>query len=277
MSLHPDIERVALLGWCVYPCSTTSRAGLFKGAHLAATSDLNQLARWSREYPRSNWRVVFGPSRLWGLDLDVPSATHTHGYNGITSLASLVTLHGPIPPRPQARSGGGGLGLYFAWTGERIRGESNVPAGGIDPRRGAQSQTIPPSVHVVTRKPYRWLTAPWEVAPPIGPTWLLKLLQPPPEPMWRRAPVDTSDDARRRLYRAAMAVMDAPPGDRNNTLNRRAYQIGRMINAGLIAEKEAVDALYGAARSCGLDHGEARDTIHSGIRSGIRSPVPANG
>lgn len=271
MSIPLDIERVALLNWHVYPCSSSSRAGCFEGAHLAATSDLNTIAKWTQEYPRCNWRVIFGKSGLWGLDLDVPSATHR--YDGIRALADLVKTHGSIPPRPQARSGGGGLGIFFRHVGERLRGESNQPAPGIDPRRGAQSQTIPPSIHIVTRQPYRWIhgNAPWEITPPIGPQWLAKLLEPPPEPQWRRAPIDTSDQARQRLYRAAMAVMDAPPGARNDTLNRRAYQVGRLIGAGLLAEGEAVDALYGAARSAGLDHAEVRETIRSGIRSGARS------
>jgi len=269
MPLHPDVERVALLGWCLYPCSTVSRAGSFKGAHLAATHDLNQLARWAREFPRCNWRVIFGKSNLWGLDLDTPGDTHK--YDGIASLAELVRQYGPIPPRPQARSGGGGLGLFFHHTGEALIGESNKPAPGIDPRRGLQSQTIPPSIHIVTRRPYRWLTAPWEVPPPVGPSWLIGLLTPAPEPVWKSAPIDTSDQARRRLYRAAMAVMDAMPGNRNDTLNRRSYQIGHMIASGLLEEREAVDALYGAAKTAGLDHAEIRETIRSGIRSGMRA------
>lgn len=266
MAVPPEIERVALLGWHVFPCSASSRAASFKGAHHQATDDLNQLTRWAREYPRCNWRVMFGKSGLWGLDLDVPSETHR--YNGIQSLADLVKLYGPIPPRPQARSGGGGLGLFFRYAGERIVGEGNKPAPGIDPRRGAQSQTIPPSVHIVTHHLYRWVNPPWEIAPPIGPGWLLRLLEPPPEPVWRRTEVDTTDAARRKLYQAAMAVMDAQAGARNDTLNRRSYQVGRLIGAGLLAENEAVDALYGAARSAGLDHAEVRETIRSGIRSG---------
>lgn len=267
MAIPVDIERVALLGWKIYPCSSSSRAGCFEGAHLAATDDLNIIAKWTREYTRCNWRVVFGKSGLWGLDLDVPSATHK--YDGIRALADLVRTHGPIPPRPQARSGGGGLGLFFQHVGERLRGEGNLPAPGIDPRRGAQSQTIPPSIHIVTRLPYRWINAPWEITPPIGPQWLSRLLEPPPDPQWKHAPVDTSDQARRRMFRAAMAVMDAQPGSRNDVLNRRSYQMGRMIGAGLLDEKEVVDLFYGAARTAGLDHAEVRETIRSGIRSGM--------
>jgi hypothetical protein len=213
--------------------------------------------------------VIFGKSGLWGFDLDVPGINHIH--DGIAAMASLVKTHGSLPPRPQARSGGGGLGIYFRHVGERLIGNTNQPLDGMDPRRGAQSQTIPPSVHVDTRRPYRWLVPPWEVAPPIAPAWLSKLLEPPPEPVWKRQEIDTTDQARRRLYLAALAVMDAAPGTRNDTLNRRSYQVGRMIGSGLLMEQEAVEALYGAARAAGLDHAEVRETIRSGIRGGQRA------
>jgi len=262
-----------LLGFKVFPASRQSRAAAFKGAHLQATDDLNQIARWCREYPRSNWRLLFGPSHLWGLDIDAPGATHSA--NGIAAMKAFTAVHGALPPRPTSLSGGGGYGLIFKYNGERIIGKTGHPAPGIDPRRGMLSLTIPPSVHLVTGLPYRWARglAPWDVAPPIAPAWLIRLVEMPPEPARHPMVIDTSDQARRRLYRAAIAVIDAPQGARNETLNRRAYQVGRMVGAGLLAETEAVDALYGAARQAGLDHDETRNTIRSGIRSGQRNPM----
>lgn len=267
-----EIEAVAALGWHVYPCSRTTKAGLFRGATDAATSDLNVIARWARDYDGCNWRVVFGPSRLWGLDCDVPPG---HACDGIAGLAALVRVHGAIPPRPQARSGGGGLGLFFAWSDERIVGESGNPAPGIDPRRGRQSQTIPPSVHIVTRRPYRWIDPPWSIAPPRAPEWLLRLVRPPDPPAWKKRDIDTSTEARAKLHRATIAVQDAPDGTRNGVLNARAYAMGKLCGAGLLADQEAADALYGAARLAGLDDLEIRNTIRSGLLSGIRSA--ANG
>jgi hypothetical protein len=268
MPIPEDIEAVALIGWNVYPCSRTSRAGMFKGAHLSATDNLNTIAGWCREFPACNWRVIFGRSFIWGLDCDVPPG---HESDGIAALSELVKVHGPLPKRPQSRSGGGGLGLFFAHNGERIIGEGGHPAPGIDPRRGAQSQTIPPSVHVDTRRPYYWIDPPWKVAPPVAPGWLTKLLEPAPEVQWSRVPIDTTDQARERLYRAAMAVMDAPIGSRNETLNRRAHQIGRLIGSGHLSEQEAIEALYGAARQAGLDHLEIKATIRSGVTAGRRA------
>lgn len=267
MSLHPDIERVALLGWHLYPASNRSRKGCFKSATDAATCDLDQLERWQHEYPGCNWRVVCGPSRIWGLDVDAPT---THAADGITALADIVRSNGPLPRRPQLRSGGGGLALFFRHNGETITGKTGHPARGIDPRRGRLSQTIPPSIHIATRKPYRWIDAPWDVPPPLGPAWLLRLLQPPQEPAYQRPTIDTTDAARNRLYRAATAVAQCGEGQRNDVLNRRAFQVGSMMADGLLGEQEAIEALYSAARVAGLDHGEAKATIRSGINSGLR-------
>lgn len=268
MTIPPEIEAVCLLGWRVYPCSRRTKAACFKNATAAASYDLNMVAQWQREYGPCNWRVVMNGSGIWALDLDVPSADHAA--DGVKAMAALVAVHGPLPERPTTRSGGGGMGLFFAHRGERIIGKTGTPAPGIDPRRGGLSITIPPSVHITTRRPYRWLVRPWEVSPPPAPAWLLKLVEPPPEPSFSRAPIDTTDQARNRLYRAANAIADAGPGTRNETLNRRAYQIGHMIGAGLLGEQEGVTALYAAARAAGLDHVEAGATIRSGVNSGIR-------
>lgn len=265
MSLPPDIEGVATLGWRLYPASNRTKHACFRGATDAATSDLNQLSRWAREFPNCNWRVVMSGSGIWGLDCDHPT---THAHDGIANLKALIATHSPLPPRPMARSGGNGLLLFFRHTKEPLIGDSGHPAPGIDPRRGRQSQTIPPSRHTVTRQPYRWLTTPWDTPPPDAPEWLLKLLQPLPEPKRPDIPA-TSDFARGRLYRAAGAIADSINGSRNNTLNRRAFQIGRYIAAGLCSEAESFDVLYAAARHAGLDHNEATNTIKSGFTSGM--------
>jgi Bifunctional DNA primase/polymerase, N-terminal len=178
VDLHPDIERLALLGWRLHPASCRTRAACFADATALATHDLDRLTRWSREYPACSWRVVMEGSGIWALDVDVPSQRHKH--DGATALRNLVSVHGSLPPRPTTRSGGGGLALFFEHRAEPIVGKSGHPAPGLDPRRGRQSVTVPPSIHTDTGLPYRWLVAPWELAPPQAPGWLLRLVAPPP-------------------------------------------------------------------------------------------------
>lgn len=265
--IHPDIERVALLGWRVAPASRSSKASCIKEATEKATCHLEQIEEWTSQFPACNWRVYMTGSNIWALDCDIPPG---HAHDGIKGLSDLVKTHGDLPPRPMFRSGGGGLGLFFKHTDEKIIGEAGHPAPGIDPRRGRQSQTIPPSIHIATRQPYRWISAPWEINPPKAPDWLLSLVKPKPEPSYK-IPVDSTDAARSRLYRAASDIMLAAEGGRNALLNAKAYSVGKMIGAGLLGQQEAVEALYGAARTIGLEHHEIKATIQSGIMSGIRN------
>lgn len=274
MSLHPDIERLALLGWALYPASRASKAGCFEGAADAATSDLYQLERWGVAYPNCNWRVVAGPSKLFILDVDRPG---THKHDGFAALAKLVEIHGDLPPRPMTRTGGsGGAALFFKHQGERLRGKSGLPAPGLDPHRGKQAIIVPPSRHPVTGGYYAWRLPPWEVAPPPIPSWLARLLEPTPEPEWRRQPYEpTTERARNAIMRAIHAVQDAPSGAANDTLNRMAFRLGSWAGAGLITSSEAQETLYSAARSRKIPDREARDTIKSGLRAGMQHPVQA--
>jgi Bifunctional DNA primase/polymerase, N-terminal len=274
MSLHSDIERLALLGWRLHPSSQYSRAACIKGAAEAATHDLEQLARWSAEFRGCNWRVVMEGSGIWALDVDAPGPDHAA--DGIKALAELVAEHGPIPPRPATRSGGGGLALFFLHRGEPIAGATGTPAPGIDPRRGRQTVTVPPSTHHRTRRSYRWITPPWELVPPPAPAWLLRLLTPPREsdpPAPRRL---AHGDNRGRPYaigalrRAVEQVATAPGGSRNDTLNKAAHSVARFVTEGLLQPSEIAEALAHAARVAGLDRMETARTLASALGSRVR-------
>jgi len=263
------IEAVALLGWRLYPASHTSKHGCFKGATDAATYDLDTLARWSREFPRCNWRVVMEGSGIWALDVDAPGETHEA--NGIQAMKDLTAKHGPLPKGPRSRSGGGGYGVFFKHTHERITGRTGTPAPGIDPRRGRLSITIPPSVHVVTGKPYEWLVAPWDVSPPVAPAWLLKAVEPPPEPpvpvYAATGPTDAQITA--RMDRAVNRIAGALNGSRNQTLSYQAFNLGCMIRDGMISRAQGFDAAYHAAKQAGLPHQEIVSTINSAFRGAL--------
>lgn len=272
--IPPEIEAVALLGWHVFPASQYSRAMCFAGAHDAATCDLDTIERWCVDYPRCSWRLVFGPSMLWGLDLDVPS--ESHAADGVAAMRDLVAEHGALPPCPITRSGGGGNALFFAWSGEEIIGKTGHPAPGIDPRRGRLSVTIPPSIHIGSKRPYVWLRPPWEVSAPTAPAWLLDAVRPPPEPVRCAAPVLTDGDKARNYAVAALRnaiarVATAPSGQANDTLNRESYAMARFVRDGHLHESEVRDCLVAGARARSIPIKEAIATIDSGIRSRSRA------
>lgn len=269
MSLHPDIERLALLGWKLVP-ATSRKKGMFVGFLDAATDDLDQLAAWQRDYPHACWKVRPQGSGVWFLDVDVPGDEHRH--DGVEALRALCDLHGSLPPRPHGRSPSGGHLLVFRDTGRPIRRGTGIPAPGLDTLHVRLCPMVPPS----RRKggAYRWVVAPWDLAPPPAPDWLLALLAPPPPPPRPKRPVVlSSDHARRGLDRALNAISAAPPGQRNATLNRQAFTVARWIAAGLLDETAAVGALYAAGRALGLADAEVRGTIKSGVLAGVKRPL----
>ena len=269
-----EIERVALLGWRVYPCSRSSKAARFKDPSANASCDLDLIQRWVDDYPASNWRVVMEGSGIWALDVDAPGADHDA--DGLAAMGRLVAKHGALPLRPTTRSGGGGVAMFFRHDEEPIHGKTGYPEPGLDPRRGRLSVTIPPSIHLTTRKPYEWLVKPWEVDPPAAPTWLLNAVKPPPEPARPRLPEVTSEGrAERRLRRAVDAILSAPKGTANDTLNRQSFAVARHVAGGTLNESEAAAALYAAARNRNIPDYEARDTIKSGFKGGYAKPLTA--
>lgn len=266
-TMHPDIERVALLGWRLTP-TTRQRKGMFKGYIDAATADLDTLDRWSSEHPGCNWSCIPESSGVWALDVDVRG--QDHDADGVSALQRLIAANSPPPPRPHGRSGGGGHLLVFKDTGAPIRAASGHPAKGLDPKAGRCAFTIAPSIHR-NGKPYRLCVAPWELTPPTAPDWLLRAVAPPVSSCGQRCPeVFTTDRAMRRLYRAVHEVDTAGPGTRNDRLNREAYAVGRHVAAGKISESDAFEHLYRAALHTGLDHVEAKATITSGLRASRR-------
>ena len=113
------------------------------------------------------------------LDVDAPSDDHTA--NGIAALALLVRRHGPIPPRPMTRSGGGRYALFFAIevkrsTGNRLARAWDRPATWSD-------LSLPSAVKSASIAPaLRLDCGAVGASPPDAPTWLLKAVAPPVAP-----------------------------------------------------------------------------------------------
>jgi len=277
IALHPDVERLALLGWRLHPVSRWSRAACIKDAADRATSDLDQLARWANDFPGCGWRVVMEGSGIWALDIDVPSADHAA--DGMKALVELVAMHGSLPPRPTTRSGGGGLALFFQHNGEAISGRTGTPVPGLDPRRGALAVTVPPSIHPRTGRSYRWIVAPWDLTPPPAPAWLLRLVAPPPAPAMSDVPKRLQDGgstprryAVAALRRAVERVATARQGTRNDALNQQAFAMARFIRDNALDPSEVALALTCAAREAGLHPPEIEQTLASALRAGRGRP-----
>lgn len=72
------------------------------------------------------------------------------------------------------------------------------------------------------------------------------------------------------LDEAVRRVANAREHERNDTLNREAFGIGRLVGADGLKPDDALDRLVAAARSAALPETEARRTAQSGLDAGIR-------
>jgi hypothetical protein len=181
-----------------------------------------------------------------------------------------------LPKTVHARTRSGGLHLLFACADGLPDGWRRKLAGGIDIQVGNKYIVAPPSVIAAEKIEdgqggvYTWELPPVGCHLPDPPRWLLDLLKPPPVPKFvgRTDPITGPVEA--RFEGAIRKVREAPGGDRNNTLNRMAHLIGRMIGEDGVDHAEAEARLTEAGLSIGLTPQEVRATVRSGLKGGMR-------
>ncbi len=67
-------------------------------------------------------------------------------------------------------------------------------------------------------------------------------------------------------------VAAAPPGSRNDRLNRAAFNLGQIVGEGHLERGRVEGDLFAAATAAGLADREAAATIRSGLGSGLKQP-----
>jgi hypothetical protein len=70
------------------------------------------------------------------------------------------------------------------------------------------------------------------------------------------------------------AITGAPDGTQNDTINAAAFNVGTLVGAGAVDEKEAREVLLSAARAGNHPESRALPTIESGLRAGMAQPRP---
>ncbi|TWG10776.1 bifunctional DNA primase/polymerase-like protein [Actinoplanes teichomyceticus] len=220
-----------------------------------ASTDPRQIQLWWAHWPRANVGL------RTGVFMDVADVDSPEGWHGLRHL-----LGGDVPPGPQVRTGRGGRHLWFHPTGfgNRVR---LLP--GLDWRGAGGYVLAPPSRHA-TGTGYTWIRRPGPALPAGPPALLAMIAGPPPAPP---APLAHPDRyAEVALAAAVERVASAAVGCRNDTLNRAAFGLGRLVGAGLLDAAVVGRELTAAARYAGLAPGEIRGTIRSGMRAGARRP-----
>jgi hypothetical protein len=195
-------------------------------------------------------------------------------HRGEESLARLIDDHGPLPESRIVQTGSGGLHIYLAHPGGKVRNNVGQRLGdGIDIRGDGGYVIAPPSRHI-SGNAYAWTAK--SPSLPEAPPWLLDLLaepkRRPPRAEGAVMPERLDAWARAALERELAAVRSAREGARNNTLNRAAYSLGQIVARGELDELAVASCLVDAAYSVGLGEREALATVSSGLSAGMREP-----
>lgn len=224
-----------------------------------ASTDPRRIEQWWTRWPDANIGL------RTGVVMDVADVDTAEGRHALHHL-----LGGAPPNGPLVRSGGG-WHLWFAPTGSgnRVR---VLP--GVDWRGAGGYVVAPPSRHA-RGTAYAWLRPP--DVPPLCPRPLRDLLDGPPAPAGP-APRITHPDryAQAALQAQAARVAGAPVGRRNDTLNRAAFALGRLVGTGLLDQYQIARELSAAARYAGLGRAETARTMRSGLAAGRRQPLAAD-
>lgn len=131
-----------------------------------ASKDDGTICSWWGRCKDANIGIPTGEASGW-LVLDIDPR---HG--GDASLTALIGEHGDLPETLEARTGGDGHHIIFAYPhGSNIRNSKRLGAG-IDVRGEGGYIVVAPSIHA-SGKTYQWLN---DNKPASAPEWLLKLL-----------------------------------------------------------------------------------------------------
>ncbi|HLL67506.1 MAG TPA: bifunctional DNA primase/polymerase [Micromonosporaceae bacterium] len=253
-------------GGCSCPDATCTSPGkhprVRRGVH-AATTDLSVLARWWARWPTANVGL------RTGLRFDVCDVDAADARRALTAILGPGCARGPLAAT------GRGWHLWFTPTGAASRA---TIIDGVDWRGRDATVVAPPSLHVSGVR-YRWLRDHHHLLPGCPPR-LLALVQPPRSvtPYATGAVTHAGPYASAALaaetqrVRAARPPTAGSPGNRNDTLNRAAFNLGQLVGAGLLHEATAWGQLTNAALDAGLAPAEIRRTIASGLTAGQRHP-----
>jgi hypothetical protein len=149
----------------VFPCEPGGKRPLTYNGFWDATTDASRVAAWWGRWPDANVGIPSGyRSGLLVLDIDSDAG-------GPGSLVLLERLYGPLPRTAKARTGGGGVHVFFRYpAGETVRNSAGKLGSGLDIRGEGGYVVVPPSC---TQSAYEWL----EKAPLADAAWLLRCLR----------------------------------------------------------------------------------------------------
>lgn len=189
------------------------------------------------------------------------------------------------PPTWTVETPGGGLHIYYEWSGaDDIPSRAGALGPHVDVRARGGIAVLPGSPHP-SGGIYRWAEGFGPADLPLArlPDCVAEQLrersprlsvcpQPPVVAKWI-AQGRFATYAEVALRRAVARIAGAAEGVRNHVLNREAFCIARIVAAGALPLDHARAALEAAGTSTGLDEREVNRTLTSAMAAGMRRPV----
>lgn len=166
--MNEKVERILAtycgLGYHLFPVKKDTKKPAIKDNLQQASTDIDQLKKWSKKFPGCHWAISLAKSGLVAVDVD-----HKHG--GMEAWDALIQHNGE-PETLRAISGSGGKHYVFeADKTLKYRGQIQK---GIDVKYNGYV-LVYPSRHETTGRFYKWKN--WGARPGKPEDWLLDLIK----------------------------------------------------------------------------------------------------
>ena len=254
--LREAAQRYARHNYRVFPCRPGSKEPMIAGGFKGATSKHEVVQDWWTKWSKANigWAI---PEGMLVVDVDPR--------NGGEVPALLPNTRDVYTP-------GGGMHLYYG-VPEDLSFWGHWPGRpGVDIKAGGKGYVLlPPSKLAGYVEVYTWALS--EDAEVELPQDILNILIRPDAPRFSEGidagppkflPWETGTTGGMAYLAKVLDTMrEAPEGQRNNTLNRCAWSLLRLVRQGDLAEEKALMQLRDAALVAGLSYEEAARTLLS--------------
>ena len=237
----------------------------------AGTLDLARVEKMLRLHPNGLLATRTGAiSGTAVVDVDAP--------HGLPTMRKLIA-DGLLPRTIAQRTGGGGYQLFYDHPGAGTRIMSGAGKGGtgVDIKADDAYVVVAPSTHPRTHRRYQWIGSFNGKLTPLPDYWMERLREPERPARSGPVPIHTAGGSRYAvgaLRHQLAELLGTLEGARNDMLNKSAFAMGQFVSAGMVDEESTAAALEDAGLRIGLDPGEVRRSVASGLRAGAQYPRP---
>jgi hypothetical protein len=271
---------LASLGFRVFPVAPNSKRPLIDDFYERATRNHAKIDRWLARWPNARWAIITGVES-GGVALDIDRKCNADGKViawGLESLHRAGIIY-PSAATPTARTPRGGFRQLFRHPGTFVKSGTLV----IDGQEiaGIEVKGDGPSGHcIVAGRGYEWQPYyPLTLALAPCPPWMIMANDrhhaAPSAPV---APVGKlSRYCETALRNARKAILEAPAGQRHDTLLRIVFNIAGLVDGYGMPAALALDELERAAIAQPRNkprpsHKDILKTVRDAFDAGLRHP-----